>query len=90
MIVPSDADLLAQAAEAGSSDPANSTTWLGCIIANQTLMDGTVVDVVDGVEGAEECCRLCRETSGGACNAWNFCAGPITCRWPPCSAAPPW
>lgn len=82
VLVPSDAELLAQAAEAavGSGAAANTTVWLGCIIANHSLMAGTVVEVVDGVEDAEECCRLCREMDGGACNAWNWCQQAGGCR----------
>jgi len=80
--VPSDAELLAEAAEASGDGggAANSTAWLGCIIANHSLMAGAVVEVVDGVEDAEQCCRLCREASGGACNAWNWCQEQGGCR----------
>lgn len=88
VIVPSDAELLAEAAEgAGSgSTAANSTAWLGCIIANHSLMAGTVVEVVDGVEDAQECCALCRQTIGGACNAWNWCQQAGGCRCGLCCA----
>ncbi|PRW33664.1 serine threonine- kinase receptor R831 [Chlorella sorokiniana] len=75
VVVPSDAEMLAETAEAagGGGAAANSTAWLGCIVANNSLMAGAVVDVVDGVEAAEECCMLCRQTDGGACNAWHWC-----------------
>lgn len=71
-----DADMLA--ASAGGAE-ANSSVWLGCITAAGALMAGTVVDVIDGVEAADECCRLCREMDG-ECNAWNFCQQEGGCR----------
>lgn len=62
---------------------ANSTEWLGCIVAANALMEGTPVAVLDGIASAEQCCRACREWPDGACNVYNYCAGsqPGGCRW---------
>ena len=73
VLEPSEADL---AAAAMASDP--STAWLGCIVAEGALMDGSVVAVVDGVATAEDCCRACRADS--KCNVWNFCSQQGGCR----------
>ncbi|KAI7843034.1 hypothetical protein COHA_003366 [Chlorella ohadii] len=67
VLEPSEADL---AAAANASDP--STAWLGCIMAEGALMDGSVVAVADGVATAEDCCRACRANS--KCNVWNHCS----------------
>ena len=73
VLVPTDAEL---AAAANASDP--STAWLGCIVAEGALIDGSVVAVASGVATAEECCRACRANS--TCNVWNYCAQPGGCR----------
>lgn len=74
VLEPSQADL---AAAANASDP--STAWLGCIVAEGALMDGSVVAVADGVATAEDCCRACRANS--KCNVWNHCSQQGGCRW---------
>ena len=74
VLLPTDAEL---AAAANASDP--DTAWLGCIIAEGALIDGSVVAVASGVATAEECCRACRANS--TCNVWNYCAQPGGCRW---------
>ena len=78
VLLPSEAEL---AAGANASDP--STAWLGCIVAEGALMDGTVVAVASNVATAEECCRACR--ANATCNVWNYCARAGGCR---CGAAP--
>jgi hypothetical protein len=65
------------AAAANASDP--STAWLGCIVAEGTLMGGTVLAVESGVTTAEGCCRTCRANS--MCNVWNFCSRPGGCSY---------
>jgi hypothetical protein len=63
---------------------ANSSTWLGCIVAEGVAMDGTELQVLDGVPSAEDCCRECRLATRSAddntCNAWHYCAQPGGCR----------
>lgn len=79
VVAPSDAELAVIDSDGlDTAELANSTIWLGCIIA-PALMGGRRVQVLDGLESAEACCRECRmvlgedESEGGGCNAFNFC-----------------
>jgi len=63
-----------------AGDSANSTAWLGCIVAPNSLMDGEVTETLDGIASAEACCRLCRERGEGVCNTWNYCPAAGGCR----------
>lgn len=78
MVVPNDAEL--ETAVAGGGEQLNSTEWLGCIIAPNALMSGTVVELLQGVESAAACCRACREWVDGGCNVWNYCAQASGCK----------
>ena len=62
------------------ADPVNSTAWLGCVVAPSTLLAGDVVEVLDAVESAEECCRACRDLGLERCNVFNWCNRPEGCR----------
>lgn len=72
----------------------SNTTWLGCIVADNALMAGSIVDTLDGLPSAEDCCRACRNNTG--CNLYK-CAGACChvvpawstpCSAPLCSAPP--
>lgn len=76
--LPSPAELQA-AADSIGDEWANSTAWLGCIVADGALMAGDAVAELHGLATAEECCRACRGM-GGQCNAWTFCARAEGCR----------
>lgn len=65
---------------------ADGTGALGCAVARNALMNGNVVDVVDGVTSALACCSECQQRGWGAggrgfanaseasgCTAWNWC-----------------
>ncbi|KAL4419965.1 hypothetical protein ABPG75_007063 [Micractinium tetrahymenae] len=56
--------------EAGVPTDSN-TTWLGCIVAHNVLMSGTLVDTLDNLVSAEECCHACRNNTG--CNMFTYC-----------------
>lgn len=69
--------------------PANNSTYLGCLLGDDAVMDGIVLGTLSDVPTAEECCRRCRAwlaDSGGKgmqCNVWNYCnttRGPEGCR----------
>ena len=77
--VPPGANLLAAAAGAPGAE-AHSSLWLGCITAANCVMAGEVVGVQDGVDSAEQCCRICRNMDGGRCNTWNWCPEAGGCR----------
>ena len=74
------ADELATAAVEATLDPRNSTAWLGCVVATGALLAGTVAEVLDAVESAEECCRACRDLGLQQCNVFNWCGHPEGCR----------
>lgn len=61
-----------------AADVASSTLWLGCIVADNALMSGTVLRVLGDVATAEACCRACRAASP-ECNVWNWCQPGATC-----------
>jgi len=65
---------------ADGGDGANSTEWLGCIVAPQAVMGGKVVALLDGVQTPEECCRACRQWPDGGCNVFNTCQRLEGCR----------
>lgn len=71
-------DATAAADEAADGAAGNGTAWLGCIVAPQAVMAGSVLGTLDGVVTAEECCRECRAYSG--CNVWNLCQELGGCR----------
>ena len=42
----------------------NDTTYLGCMLGGDAIMNGEVTGVLDGVPTAEDCCRECRASQG--------------------------
>ena len=74
------ADELAAAVEEVSADPANSTAWLGCVVAPSAVLAGDVTEVLDGVQTAEACCRACRDAGVARCTVFNWCNRPEGCR----------
>jgi len=79
MLLPDDAS--ANLAPSSSAELSNSSVWLGCIVAQAAVMEGSLVAVLDGIENAEQCCRRCREWPDGECNVFNFCPATEGCRW---------
>lgn len=78
VILPSDAELEAAAAEAAAANRSlgNDTSWRGCFVGRHAIMDGEVAGVLPGVQTAEECARRCRALERNdtpACNVFNFC-----------------
>ncbi|KAL4436546.1 hypothetical protein ABPG75_003685 [Micractinium tetrahymenae] len=65
---------------AAAGDQQNSTAWLGCFSAEAALLDGEVVDTLDGVESAEACCCACRRRGGAACNMGQHCQEDPECQ----------
>lgn len=53
---------------------------MGCIYAEGALLDGNVVETLDGVESAEACCRACRALDSSVCGMWNYCGKADGCR----------
>lgn len=84
MILPE--DTIASLASGNGAELANSTVWLGCIVAQNAVMQGSVVAVLDGMETAEQCCRACREWPDSECNVFNFCSETSGCRCGVCVA----
>lgn len=64
VIEPTPAELEA-AAEGNATRP-----WLGCIVA-QAVMSGRIVEMLDGVASAEDCCR--RTRANEKANLYNYC-----------------
>ncbi len=80
VILPSPDELAANwAAGLGAHDGNSSTPsgWWGGIVAPNALYDGVQVAVYDGVESAEECCRVTQEWRAdnrtGHPNLFNWC-----------------
>lgn len=73
-------DIPASLASVNGAELANSTVWLGCIVAQNAVMQGSLVVVLDGMDTAEQCCRACREWPDGECNVFNYCSEPSGCR----------
>ncbi|PRW59527.1 Serine threonine- kinase CTR1 [Chlorella sorokiniana] len=79
VLLPDDAS--ASLASVNGAELANSSVWLGCIVAQNALMEGSVVAVLDSTESAEQCCRACREWPDGECNVFNFCSEAAGCSY---------
>ena len=63
--------------------PANSTitptTYVGCIVAQNVYLPGSVVGILDGLPSAEACCKRCRANT--TANTWQYCAQPEGCSY---------
>ena len=84
VILPSPEEIAANQATGLGAHDGNSSTpsgWWGGIVAPNALYDGVQVAVFDGVETAEECCRLTQEWRAdnrtGHPNLFNWC--PLNC-----------
>ncbi|KAI7836687.1 hypothetical protein COHA_009463 [Chlorella ohadii] len=82
----------AQIAANNGSLAANGTGELGCAVAENALMFGTVVATLDGVDSPAACCAACQRLGWGpagagfvdapnvtGCNAYNLCTRPGGC-----------
>ena len=65
----------------GGAGGGNATQleYLGCIIANNTLLSGTPLETRGGVDSAEACCRACR--ADARCQLFQFCDQPQGCTY---------
>ncbi|PSC67771.1 Serine threonine-kinase CTR1 [Micractinium conductrix] len=78
VVLPSKAEVAAL--EAGGADAPH---YKGCILAEQAIFQGDVLEVLDGMQSAEECCRECaaRMAAGappGPAGAANAAPGNAT------------
>lgn len=84
VLLPTADEIAAMGGEAGMQDSA-ARPWRGCVWGVHALMEGEVVQVIDGVASAEACCRLChaheKQAAGGALEA-----GPGGCNGEGCVA----
>lgn len=60
-------------ADASNGTQPNATAWQGCIFVRDAVMSGHLVNTLDGVASAEDCCRACRAANDTVCNVWNWC-----------------
>jgi hypothetical protein len=72
------------AAIAATDALAASMTYLGCIVAEQSVMAGDTVSLINDVPTAEQCCQACR--ANPQCNVWSWCGSAQGCSYQDFSA----
>ncbi|PRW45625.1 hypothetical protein C2E21_6054 [Chlorella sorokiniana] len=81
LMAPDGVVLLPAEVEPGSGAAADGSTgnqtYYGCIVANNVLLSGVPVTVLDGAATAEACCRMCR--SNTQCQLFQYCDLPAGC-----------
>ncbi|KAI7842434.1 hypothetical protein COHA_004073 [Chlorella ohadii] len=73
LLAAEDATSGSAAADGGSANQ----TYYGCIVANNVLLSGNPVAVLDGAASPEACCRMCRSNS--QCHLFQYCDRPAGC-----------
>lgn len=73
LLAAEDATSGSAAADGGSANQ----TYYGCIVANNVLLSGNPVAVLDGAASPEACCRMCRSNS--QCHLFQYCDCPAGC-----------
>lgn len=61
----------------GAAAGSANQTYYGCIVADNVLLSGSPVTVLDGAATAEACCRMCRNNS--QCQIFQYCDRPAGC-----------
>jgi hypothetical protein len=81
LMAPDGSVLLPAEGEPGSGSAVDGSTgnqtYYGCIVADNVLLSGVLVTVLDGATTAEACCRMCR--SNAQCQLFQYCDLPAGC-----------
>lgn len=74
----------AAAAIAATEALAASMAYMGCIVAEESVMAGDTVSLMNDVPTAEQCCQACR--ANPQCNVWSWCGSSQGCSYQDFSA----